>query len=52
MLAPELKAPRETLKKQIKDMHPSYTTGHLTKLSREGIDHVESILGCFCKVAP
>jgi len=40
------------LKQQIKDMHPSYKTGNLTKMSTHGVDHVESILGCFCKVAP
>ena len=50
MLA-ELKAPRKTFKDQIKQLHPSCASGALTKLSTPGVEYVECILGCFCKVA-
>jgi hypothetical protein len=50
MLA-DLKAPRKTFKDQIKQLHPSCASGALTKLSTPGVEYVECILGCFCKVA-
>jgi hypothetical protein len=49
MLA-DLKAPRKTFKDQIKQLHPSCASGALTKLSTPGVEYVECILGCFCKV--
>jgi hypothetical protein len=49
MLA-DLKAPRKTFKDQIKQLHPSCASGALTKLSTPGVEFVECILGCFCKV--
>ena len=46
----EVKAPRETIKAQIKQLHPSFASGALKKLSTPGVDYVECILVCFCKV--
>jgi hypothetical protein len=50
ILPSALKAPRKSIKGQIRNMHPSCRLGTLKKLSNAGVEYVESILGCFCQV--
>ncbi len=43
--------PKQTLKRQIKTLHPSCSSGMLKSLSNSGIRRVEAILGFFCQVS-
>lgn len=43
--------PKQTLKRQIKTLHPSCSSGMLKSLSNNGIRRVEAILGFFCQVS-
>lgn len=42
--------PKQTLKRQIKTLHPSCSNGSLKSLSNNGIRRVEAVLGFFCQV--
>ena len=45
-----LTVPRQPLKRQIKQLHPSCSSGELKGLSKKGILRIEAILAFFCQV--
>jgi hypothetical protein len=48
--ASSLTVPRQPLKRQIKQLHPSCSSGELKGLSKKGILRIEAILAFFCQV--
>lgn len=51
MPAEALSVPKQPLKRQIKQLHPSCSSGELKGLSNKGIRRVEAILGFFSQVS-
>eukprot|EP00960_Hanusia_phi_P002405 69729-Hanusia_phi.AAC.3 len=45
-----ISVPKETMKRQIKELHPSCAGGSLKSLSNNGIRRLEAMLGHFTKV--